>query len=297
MSDTSPPKATSAQEAPADEVNKATSKKVIQTGALSEFKVSKNPAQEKEISEALPQIHSLLGHTIQGDSYRNDLDLAFERIVHDADAPEYQAPPSEDAQAVNDSIEVSAGAFEPFSFDELGELESANSTSDQGPIESSGAPSTRILGEFSMGALENLQDQAKTHTPVDVDRQSLKEEEEHEDLIMDTFDRLGSIPTPASSASAKPHPQIAEGEVRPVEDMKSEDTIPETPIDGGWDADTWGESLGEINVEIDSVEIEYTPASNDESDTSEEELPANQKAPNDPFASSLGKNWFDEEDH
>ena len=50
-------------------------------------------------SEPLTKIHSILGHVAQGDTYRNELDLVYDRIIGDADAPEYlpdhEDPPEE----------------------------------------------------------------------------------------------------------------------------------------------------------------------------------------------------------
>ena len=57
---------------PSNELTEEQKKKVIQTTALSDLKLTEHMSKEEEVIEALPQIHSLLGHQVQGDSYRND---------------------------------------------------------------------------------------------------------------------------------------------------------------------------------------------------------------------------------
>ena len=271
-------------------------KKVIQTSALSELKLDDKTSKEEEVAEALPQIHSLLGHQVQGDSYRNDLDLAFDRVIHDADAPEYQAPQEPEVEQQK-TMEVLGGAFEPFSFDELDDLQTSDHTSKNTPTpvssdsstSSSATPTpntkTTILGEFSIGALENLRDQAQQTPQV----QSGKSEQDQEDeMIMDAFERLGSIPDPTEEDSVDPSDDLfAQETVVPssisTDALPAEDTLQEelNPSNSTFDADTWGESLGEMSVDHQSVEIEYTPISDSSSKPSPREV---NKAPNDPFA-------------
>jgi hypothetical protein len=321
MSDTSPPKAPLTKDTSPNAISNPSLKKVIETSALVELKVSKNPAKEKDISEALPQIHSLLGHTIQGDSYRNDLDLAFERIIHDAAAPEYHAPIEEvNDNIVQDSIEVSAGAFEPFSFDEI-DMENDSDTAHKEypqpamePLPNT-QPRTQILGEFSIGALENLQDQAKTHTPVAIDHQDdhpthtnlmdTPQDAPNDDLIMNVFDRLGSIPTPTPFSNTKDKTIPTDGtksdtlktEAITTEDTLQNDSFPSADFTEDFNADTWSESLGAINVEVESIEIEYTPASKNKERLATDFSPTeDQKTPTDPFASPRKQSWIDQED-
>ena len=52
-------------------------------------------------SEPLSKIHSILGHVAQGDAYRNELELVYDRLKGDAEAPEYLPSESEeDSQAM-----------------------------------------------------------------------------------------------------------------------------------------------------------------------------------------------------
>lgn len=66
-----------------------------------------NPIQRPKVapwskSEPLSKIHSILGHAAQGDAYRNELDLVYDRLKGDADAPEYlpSEQDEEDPQAM-----------------------------------------------------------------------------------------------------------------------------------------------------------------------------------------------------
>jgi hypothetical protein len=80
-------------------------------------------------SEPLTKIHSILGHIAQGDIYRNDLDLVYDRLTGDAEAPEY-LPAQQDEEDAEEAFEplVSAEST-PWNMDDFGFGEIAGSVS------------------------------------------------------------------------------------------------------------------------------------------------------------------------
>ena len=89
-------------------------------------------------SEPLTKIHSILGHIAQGDLYRNDLDLVYDRLTGDAEAPEY-LPAAQDDEDAEEAFEpLVSGESDPWSMDDFDFGESAGSVS----IEVNAAKST-----------------------------------------------------------------------------------------------------------------------------------------------------------
>ena len=81
-------------------------------------------------SEPLSKIHSILGHVAQGDAYRNGLDLIYDRLQGEAEAPEYISADNEDPPEAMEPIiarrtekwsmepeSITGGATEAWSFD------------------------------------------------------------------------------------------------------------------------------------------------------------------------------------
>ena len=79
-------------------------------------------------SEPLTKIHSILGHIAQGDIYRNELDLVYDRLTGDAEAPEYV--PSEADEQAEDAFEpILTRGDDPWSSDQFSFGESSGSIS------------------------------------------------------------------------------------------------------------------------------------------------------------------------
>jgi hypothetical protein len=199
------------------------SKKIIIVTSAMEEQLSKGdeyPSYENEPNEALTKVHSMIGHLAQGNTYKNPLDLAFDRLVLGADAPEYIAPekPEEDSSQFN-------AAYEDFSFGEsLGNLESTipansdllgyESVSSDNPTQPNFAPSTKILGEFSVSELGRIRD-SQTGVGLNVESDETPENIDLDGFSMDDFDRLTD-----SHTHDLP---MTEGEI------ESEDTIVNAP--------------------------------------------------------------------
>ena len=49
---------------------------------------AKNKAQAEDPDIPLAALHSLIGHSMEGNVYKNTLDLSFERVVHNATPPD-----------------------------------------------------------------------------------------------------------------------------------------------------------------------------------------------------------------
>ena len=49
---------------------------------------AKNKAQAEDPDIPLAALHSLIGHNMEGNAYKNTLDLSFERVVHNATPPD-----------------------------------------------------------------------------------------------------------------------------------------------------------------------------------------------------------------
>ena len=60
-------------------------KLLIETGSIN---ADLEKLGKKDKGELLPEIHSVIGHMAQGDTYKNSLALIFDRISGDAEAPE-----------------------------------------------------------------------------------------------------------------------------------------------------------------------------------------------------------------
>ena len=176
------------------------SKKVIIVTSAMEGPPSKESIdlQDDTSGELLTKVHSKIGHLAQGDSYKNTLDLAFDRLVLGAEAPEYIAPekPAEEPTTSNP-------AYEDFHFGEsLGSLESNiledpdtspdhEFISSDHPTRPTSAPLTKILGEFSVSELGRIRDtEAKTEP-------NLPEEDiDLDGFSMDDFNRLTDTSPP-----------------------------------------------------------------------------------------------------
>lgn len=66
--------------------------------------------------EPLTKVHSLLGHFAQGDVYRNDLDLVYDRITGEAEAPDFVAPSEGIEEAISEPLPPSREDFDIESF-------------------------------------------------------------------------------------------------------------------------------------------------------------------------------------
>lgn len=150
-------------------------------------------------SEPLTKIHSLLGHMVQGDVYRNELDLIYDRIQGDAEAPEYisaengESPDTEPLPSTTDpfadgsfdfgmsvgeiSVSTEGSVSEEITFDEAAGERPVN------PQASS------ILGEINMDDFDELHQTARTSiglTPEEIKAQ-LKPQEKIDDALMDSI--------------------------------------------------------------------------------------------------------------
>ena len=127
-------------------------------------------------SEPLTKIHSILGHIAQGDIYRNELDLVYDRLTGDAEAPEYV--PSEADEQAEDAFEpILTRGDDPWSSDQFSFGESSGSISFESrqtpPEEKPNQNSTdQILGGLNLNEFDQLHQSAKSSgmlTKDDVD--------------------------------------------------------------------------------------------------------------------------------
>lgn len=135
-------------------------------------------------SEPLTKIHSLLGHMAQGDVYRNDLDLVYDRLKGDAEAPEFIPPPQDKestdqrAPLIDQSSELIHDPFSDDSFDfgmSVGEVSQDDVSSggdqtegaDDGAYEPIQAESQTIFGEINLNDFDELHQTARTSIGFD----------------------------------------------------------------------------------------------------------------------------------
>lgn len=127
--------------------------------------------------EPLTKIHSLLGHHAQGDVYRNDLELVYDRLTGDAEAPEFVPLPEEDQEEAFEELPSQKSDFDDFDIDAFSFSMSAGEVSvetvdhiaeeaipnayDQTNDDSSANPNT-IFGEVSIDEFDRLHKTAKT---------------------------------------------------------------------------------------------------------------------------------------
>lgn len=124
-------------------------------------------------SEPLTKIHSILGHIAQGDIYRNDLELVYDRLKGDAQAPEYI--PSEKDKQAEDAFEPIIGrGDDPWANDQFAFGESSGSVSfesNQSPVKEAQTDSAKneILGGFDMNEFDQLHQSAKSSGTLNQD--------------------------------------------------------------------------------------------------------------------------------
>ena len=115
-------------------------------------------------SEPLTKIHSILGHIAQGDIYRNDLELVYDRLKGDAEAPEFI--PSEKDKQAEDAFEpiVGRGDDPSWTSDQFAFGESSGSVSfesNQSPVQEAQADD-KILGGFDINEFDQLHQSVKS---------------------------------------------------------------------------------------------------------------------------------------
>jgi hypothetical protein len=165
-------------------------------------------------SEPLTKIHSILGHIAQGDTYRNELDLVYDRLKGDAEAPEYVPTESDEDSAAFEPI--TGRNTDPFSTDNFMFGESSGSVSVESNTQntnmqqsgeqdqrsedvlalqqsSSQEPTTQILGGVNISEFDQLHQTAKSSgmlTQDDVDAYLAQSEP---DLSDDDLNRLSGF--------------------------------------------------------------------------------------------------------
>lgn len=172
-------------------------------------------------SEPLTKIHSILGHIAQGDTYRNELDLVYDRLKGDAEAPEYVPTESDEDSAAFEPI--TGRNTDPFSTDNFmfgessgsvsvsvesntqntnleqrdgqGDQSTVKITTQQSPTQE---PTTQILGGVNISEFEQLHQTAKSSgmlTQDDVDAYLAQSEP---NLSDDELSRLSGFDEPGS---------------------------------------------------------------------------------------------------
>ena len=202
-----------------DTTEEKSDKVVIVTSAMDEDFLTKSLGsnKQKDIVEVLPQLHSKITHIAQGNTYKNSLDLAFDRLLSGADAPEYVAPEKPEV----DEDEDENSAFEEFHFGEsLGSLEVSESSDDLEPdtvpvtpelLEEAFEPKSKILGEFSVSELDKLKVDDDPNTDI-------------EGFSMDDFNRLTQTPVADIPREAKEVLESDDTILTPSQKLEAEET-------------------------------------------------------------------------
>ena len=194
------------------EAVKKKKKTTIETGSIN---ADLKDLEKKDKGELLPEIHSVIGHMAQGDTYKNSLSLIYDRLSGDAEAPEYIVP-TEDTPDKAQEIEVESSAFEPFHFsDSFGNpgVELSPPPSPTEPIPKEGHSESLILGSFREEDFERLKQ-------LEIDRAE-ERKGQIEGFSMDDFDRLAH-PDDGSDV---------EEEINTEEALSADPTLAEPPME------------------------------------------------------------------
>ena len=217
-------------------------------------------------SEPLTKIHSLLGHMAQGDVYRNDLELVYDRITGDAEAPEFVPVPEEISpdtlidreEQENTDIEVDAHeeiltdpfADETFDFAvSIGEVSSgAEDPYDQGdaqlvvnakdmiPMSTSEVEGLdqKIFGEIKVDEFDHLHQTARTS--IGVDPEELKANLRPQEIIDDeSFSRLSASPDEWEESRVDPTTSVRKRQQSSEQPFFDVDVITSTAVIQGRD--------------------------------------------------------------